>query len=89
MTKQQKIDKLLEVVGQLIELTTFDDFIATAEQRSQHYMSDATYEVLEELHKAYRDIDFFEYEKRMGEGISKAAETRSTKSTKELTNETD
>ena len=62
MTKKQKLDKLLEVVGHLIELTTFDDFIATAEQRSQHYMSDATYEVLEELHNAYRDIDFFDYE---------------------------
>ena len=76
MTKKQKLDKLLEVVGHLIELTTFDDFIATAEQRSQHYMSDATYEALEELHKAYRDIDFFDYETKINRGITAGADAK-------------
>ena len=83
MTKKQKLDKLLEVVGQLIELTTFDDFIATTEQRSQHYMSDATYEVLEELHEAYRDIDFFDYETKISRGIAAGADAAKERKTNE------
>ena len=74
MTKKQKLDKLLEIVGQLVELTTFDNFIDLAEKRSVHYMSDATYEALEALHEAYRDIDFFKYETLITRGISAGAE---------------
>ena len=73
----------MEVVGHLIELTTFDDFIATAEQRSQHYMSDATYEVLDELHKAYRDIDFFQYETLVTRGIAAGADATRERKTNE------
>ena len=83
MTKQQKLDKLLEVVGHLIELTTFDNFIAMAEHSSQHYMSDATYEALDELHKAYRDIDFFDYETKISRGIAQGADATKERKTNE------
>ena len=87
MNKKQKIDKLLKIVSDLIESTTFDSFLFARE--SSHIMSDATYQLLDDLHYAYRDIDFFDYEKRMGEGVTKAAQARATQPTKGDTNETD
>ena len=85
MNKKQKLDKLLEVVGHLIELTTFDNFIAFAEKLPQHYMSDATYETLDELHRAYRDIDFFDYETHVTRGVAAGADAAKER----RTNETD
>jgi hypothetical protein len=71
LTKQQKIDYLLKVVGEFIKSTTIDDFVFMHE--SEHIMSDASFELLDDLHKAYRDIDFFKYEKLVSDGVTYAA----------------
>ena len=83
MNKQQKIDKLLNVVGEFIKSTTIDNFVFMHE--SEHIMSDTTFELLDELHKAYQDIDFFKYEKLVSDSITYAAALTN----KGETNETD
>lgn len=85
MTKQQKIDHLLDVVGEFIESTTFDDFVFMHE--SEHIMSDATFELLDDLHKAYRDIDFFKYEKLVSDAVTHAAALTNKGDTNEPTPE--
>lgn len=85
MTKQQKIDHLLDVVGEIIKSTTIDDFVFMHE--SGHIMSDATFELLDKIHKAYRDIDFFNYEKLVSDAITHAAALTNKGDTNEPTPE--
>ena len=85
MTKQQKTDHLLDVVGDLIMSTTIDDFVFMHE--SKHIMSDETFELLDKLHKAYRDIDFFQYEKLVSDAVTHAAALTNKGDTNEPTTE--
>ena len=74
MTKQQKLDKLLEIVGDLIECVTYDCTIALVLQKSGHHMSDATFERLTDLGKIYNMIDHIDYQTRITRGISAATD---------------
>ena len=74
MTKQQKFDRLLEIVGDLIELGAFDSTFALASKKPGHHMSDATFERLCDLGEIYNKIDHIDYQTRITRGVSAATD---------------
>lgn len=81
MTKQQKLDKVLCAVLEVIKQTTGDTL---RYKDCRHTMSDQTYAAIDNLHIAYRDMDFFKYEEAVSEGLNAAVhESKNLKETHE------
>ena len=70
MTKQQKLDQVLDAVLEVIKHTSGDTL---RYKDCRHTMSDQTYAAIERLHTAYRELDFFKYEETACAGIDEAS----------------